>query len=43
MIKMEDITDQRPDSPHVEASFDIKVSAAWASLLEIVGVICDAL
>lgn len=43
MIKSDDITVLRPDCTPVETSLELKMSTAWANLLEIVGVLCDAL
>lgn len=43
MIKLEDVTAERPQYGTLDASCEMKMSAVWANLLEIVGIICDAL
>lgn len=42
MIKAGDVTAQKPQVSS-ETSEELKMAAVWAELLEIVGVICDAL
>ena len=43
-IKLDDVTVPRPGSfVNSSSSLDMKLSAAWADILEIVGHICDAL
>lgn len=42
MIKVDDVTAPKPEFKHC-ASEELKMSTAWANLLEIVGIICDAL
>ena len=43
-IKLDDVTVPRPSQfVNSSSSVDLKLAAAWADLLEIVGHICDAL
>ncbi|KAF7559279.1 hypothetical protein G7046_g4886 [Stylonectria norvegica] len=42
-LKLEDIDAKRPGEDCENASLDVRMSAAWTSLLEIVGMICDTL
>ncbi|CAK7230244.1 hypothetical protein SBRCBS47491_007521 [Sporothrix bragantina] len=45
MIKLDDVSVRKPNtkpSTH-ETSLELRMSAAWADLLEIVGILCDAL
>ncbi|CAK7232073.1 hypothetical protein SEUCBS140593_008137 [Sporothrix eucalyptigena] len=45
MIKLDDVSVHKPNtkpSTH-ETSLELRMSAAWADLLEIVGILCDAL
>jgi hypothetical protein len=43
MIKLDDISTKRPELSEITTSEEMRVSVAWAGLLEIVGIICDAL
>ncbi|PGH28271.1 hypothetical protein AJ80_00162 [Polytolypa hystricis UAMH7299] len=42
-IKLEDIDAKRPDGTRSDISVEVKMSVAWTSLLEIIGLICDIL
>lgn len=43
-IKLDDVTVPRPSAfVSAKPTLDIKLAAAWADILEIVGHICDAL
>lgn len=42
MIKADDVTARKPELSLV-TSEELKMAIVWANLLEIVGVICDAL
>ncbi|CAM1507727.1 Fc.00g045750.m01.CDS01 [Cosmosporella sp. VM-42] len=42
MIKIDDITAQKPEHDS-DTSEELEISIVWANLLEIVGIICDAL
>jgi hypothetical protein len=42
MIKADDVTASRPDITS-DTSQELRLATAWAGLLDVVGIICDAL
>ena len=42
-MRLEDIDVKRPGEGCIEASNEMKMSAAWTNLLEIIGLICEIL
>ncbi len=43
MIKLDDVSVSKPKYSGKNTSLELRMSAAWANLLEIVGILCDAL
>ena len=42
-MRLEDIDAKRPGEDRVDVSDEMKMSAAWTNLLEIIGLICEIL